>query len=337
MGTEESMMEKLPEYFAGGLSEAEKAGVERWISESAENAEAAESVARLLAASDVVAFRRKSDAGVALSRMDAGIAAGRRRRILFAVQKAAAVACIPLAAFSIWSAVRFAGARPEEVPVVEVRATSGMTAGITLPDSSRVWLNSGSVLRYPSRFSDTRDVELCGEAYFKVAKDPARKFHVKTGEMTVEVVGTEFNVDAYGYAGRPSKTTLVNGAINMHYLDASENPRVLKIYPGQCATMSDGEVTLASADPAVASSWRYGKIYLNHTPAADALRMVENRYNVRFDVKNERIYARRFTGQFVDQRLDVVLEHFSRSAGMKFIRKRTADGNVSGREVIELW
>lgn len=289
---------------------------------------------------ELVGNTRKLDTGKALEQVKGRIVSARRHRFLNGLYKAAAVISIPLAALSVWGLTRQFGAGQEETSFIEVRATSGMTAGIILPDSSRVWLNSGSTLRYPSRFGDTRDVELRGEAYFKVAKDAGRKFHVRTSGMTIEVVGTEFNVDAYDCPGRSLRTTLVNGAINMHYSDSESNAHVLKIYPGQCAAMDvvTGEVTLTVEDPAVASSWRYGKIYLNHTPAADALRMVENRYNVRFDVKNAGVYARSFTGQFVDQRLDVVLEHFSRSAGMRFRRQPDRDGaNLNGREVIEVF
>ena len=157
--------------------------------------------------------------------------------------------------------------------------------------------------------------------------------------MTIEVVGTEFNVDAYDVLGRSSRTTLVNGAINMHYEDASDMSQIVKIYPGQCAVMNSEAktVTLTAVDPNVASSWRYGKIYLNHTTAAEALRMVENRYNVIFDIKSEKVYGHRFTGQFIDQRLDVVLEHFSRSAGMRFLRKSSEGDAVNGRERIEVY
>ena len=81
----------------------------------------------------------------------------------------------------------------------------------------------------------------------------------------------------------------------------------------------------------------YGKIYLNHTTAAEALRMVENRYNVLFDIKSEKVYGHRFTGQFIDQRLDVVLEHFSRSARMRFVRKSSEGDAVNGRERIEVY
>lgn len=288
---------------------------------------------------DVAGNTRKLNTGKALERVNVSIVAERRRRFLNSLCKVAAVMSVPLAALSAWSLFQQFGESSEEATFVEVRATSGMIAEITLPDSSSVWLNSGSTLRYPSRFGDTRDVELHGEAYFKVAKDVAHKFHVKTSGMTIEVVGTEFNVDAYDDQGRSLKTTLVNGAINMHYSDAEEKAHILKIYPGQCAVMNADTktVALSVADSAVASSWRYGKIYLNHTPAAEALRMIENRYNVRFDVKNERIYEHCFTGQFVNQRLDVVLDHFSLSAGMKFRRQPSHDGNnVTGHEIIEV-
>lgn len=288
---------------------------------------------------DVVSNSKKLDSEKALSKVHKRMALERRRKFLSITYKVAAVLSIPFAVFSAWSAVALFGDREEIPSYIEVRATSGMIAGLTLPDSSKVWLNSGSTLRYPSKFFDTRDVELTGEAYFKVTKDKSRKFHVKTSDMTIEVVGTEFNVDAYDVPGRSSRTTLVNGAINMHYEDASDMSQIVKIYPGQCAVMNleAKTVTLTAVDPNVASSWRYGKIYLNHTTAAEALRMVENRYNVIFDIKSEKVYGHRFTGQFIDQRLDVVLEHFSRSAGMRFLRKSSEGDAVNGRERIEVY
>lgn len=63
---------------------------------------------------------------------------------------------------------------------------------------SRVWLNADSKLKYPVTFgSDKREVELEGEGYFEVTRDETRPFRVVVEKQTVEVLGTEFNVDAY--------------------------------------------------------------------------------------------------------------------------------------------
>ena len=258
-----------------------------------------------------------------------------------AIWKVAAIVCIPLvlaaAGWMFWSFGT--GGEGEKVQMIEVCATPGMISKVKLPDSSSVWLNSGSKLKYPARFGKTREVHLVGEAFFKVSKDEEHKFLVRTRNMTIEVVGTEFNVDAYDYPDRSVKTTLVNGAINMLYSEAGcPQEQVLKIYPGQCAELdtATGQVKLGAADSNVATAWRYGKIYLNRTPLRDALRLIENRYNVRFDIKNEQILDTRFTGQFVDQRLDVVLEHFSRSSPVRFRKIKTDAQNVNGREVIQV-
>lgn len=329
---------KLPAYFDGELSPAEMLEIEAWIEESSENRTEAEAIRRLCLAADVVSIKRKTDIDKAFEKVQQKIEQRRHRRIIRNIQKIAAAVCVPLLLAASGLMFWYFGNEEEQVQMIEVCATSGMISKVTLPDSSRVWLNSGSKLRYPSRFSDTRDVELTGEAYFKVSKDPEHKFYVRTRNMTIEVVGTEFNIDSYDYPGRSVKTTLVNGAINMHYSDAQDEMQVLKIYPGQCAELdtSTGEIHLEATDSNVSTSWRYGKIYLNRTPLREALRLIENRYNVSFEIRNDRQLDTRFTGQFVDQRLDVVLEHFSRSSSIRFRKVKSDTANLNGREIIEV-
>jgi ferric-dicitrate binding protein FerR (iron transport regulator) len=84
-----------------------------------------------------------------------------------------------------------------------------------LPDGSKVWLNAASSIRYPTTFAgDERKVELTGEAYFEVAKDPKKPFHVKTPTQDIEVLGTHFNVNAYEDEGA-TKTTLLEGKVRL--------------------------------------------------------------------------------------------------------------------------
>src|SRR5690606_31257588 len=107
----------------------------------------------------------------------------------------------------------------------------GGTYQITLADGTRVWLNSASTLKYPSRFADDeRVVELKGEAYFDVAKSSTRPFRVISKEQTVEVLGTQFNVTAYEDE-HDVKTTLVEGAVRVVPGNAQQSPIMLS--PGQ--------------------------------------------------------------------------------------------------------
>src|SRR5581483_9984787 len=95
---------------------------------------------------------------------------------------------------------------------------------VILPDGSKVWLNAASSLRFPTSFAgNTRTVELMGEGYFQVEKDKARPFRVQVsplpgaapataGRMEVEVLGTEFDLMAYGDEDHQA-ATLIDGDV----------------------------------------------------------------------------------------------------------------------------
>lgn len=79
-----------------------------------------------------------------------------------------------------------------------VSAEKGQRAFVTLPDSTKVWLNSDTKISYPADYGmKERNVALVGEAYFEVAKNPAKRFVVETKGMQVEALGTAFNINSY--------------------------------------------------------------------------------------------------------------------------------------------
>ncbi|MEL7119643.1 MAG: FecR domain-containing protein [Bacteroidota bacterium] len=88
--------------------------------------------------------------------------------------------------------------QPQVVAWTESTNNQEAPALILLEDGSKVWLKQGSQLRYPKRFSSSlRPIELIGEAFFEVTKDPSRPFVVKTKFITTNVLGTAFNIRAY--------------------------------------------------------------------------------------------------------------------------------------------
>ncbi len=93
----------------------------------------------------------------------------------------------------------------------EVSAAFGTRSMLTLDDGSRVWLNSGSKLKYPKDFSGRRrEVFLTGEAYFEVESDVSRPFIVRTKRLNVRATGTRFNVNVSSIE-KASQITLVEG------------------------------------------------------------------------------------------------------------------------------
>ena len=99
----------------------------------------------------------------------------------------------------------------------------GKQTTLTLADGTRVWVNAGSRLIYPSAFDDDRrEIYAEGEIYIEVTHDAARPFTVHTGKMDVRVLGTRFYVSSYG-RDRTQEVVLRSGSVNVAPADAPEH------------------------------------------------------------------------------------------------------------------
>lgn len=130
----------------------------------------------------------------------------------------------------------------------------GETYATVLGDGSKVWLNAASSIRFPVSFSgNERRVTITGEAYFEVAHDAAKPFHVTINGMDVQVLGTHFNINSYADEG-VIKTTLLEGSINVA---VAGNRLVVK--PGQQAQVQNNNIRLVSnADTDAVMAWKNG-------------------------------------------------------------------------------
>lgn len=137
----------------------------------------------------------------------------------------------------------------------------GAEFDLVLADGTQVWLNADSKLKYPVAFGkDQREVELEGEGYFKVVRDEKRPFRVVAKGQTVEVLGTEFNVDAY--PGEVNVyTTLVNGKVKVDV-----EGKIVVLDPGMQSVVSDKNVYTRKVNVDEVVSWRNGMFVLeDHT------------------------------------------------------------------------
>ncbi len=334
---EESRMEGLlVRYYDGRLTTEELAEVERWMRASDANRKTAEQIYYLCFASDALETKRRTDTAGAFAKVRRRIRAAWWRSAMRRAERVAAVLLLPLAGLTAWALAHIGN---EFDSMVEIRSTTGMVSCVTLPDSTRVWLNSDSFLRYPARFGKERRVMLCGEGYFNVAKDSERKFVVEARTTEVEVYGTEFNVEAYD--GDCIRTTLVSGRVGVKYDDQHHRRQTVRMMPGQQVIYNDrtGVVYLNEADISCNTSWKEGRIVLNNTSLEDALRMIGNKYNVEFLLRNDRLRGNKFTGTFSNQSLDVILRYFTISSNIRFRQldeRPAASGGMSGRSVFEV-
>ncbi|WP_257669199.1 FecR family protein [Parapedobacter tibetensis] len=187
-----------------------------------------------------------------------------------------------------------------ETELVQQLALSTSLRGqyqVTLSDSTKVWLNASSTLKYPSRFTeDRRMVELEGEAYFEVYKNERVPFIVKSKGQEVRVLGTEFNISAYNDQ-QDITTTLVNGTVQVTaYTGMQQGNAVREILkPGQQAINSDGEIEIGDAEIENAIAWKKG--YFRFSEDLESiLQQVSQWYDVSVTFKDESLKGEQIFG-----------------------------------------
>ena len=182
-----------------------------------------------------------------------------------------------------------------------VRTPRGGQYQVTLPDGSRVWLNAATSLRFPTAFTGTdRTVELSGEAYFEIASRKDQPFHVKVREMTVDVLGTHFNVMAYDDE-ESFRTTLLTGAVRIQAgttadFGNSNTQRSVQLKPGEEARLSldTKAISVAVADTDQCVAWKNGLFQFEGATLEHVMRQVARWYDV--DVHYTGTIDRHFSG-----------------------------------------
>ena len=147
---------------------------------------------------------------------------------------------------------------------------------IVLPDGSKVWLNAQSSLRFPAAFSGKeRKVMLKGQAYFEIAANDRQPFVLEAGKISVQVLGTSFDVMAYPDENN-IKTTLVTGAVKIREQNAQH---LLK--PGQQAVYSDDhDLIIKTVDVDQITAWKNDFFQFNSTDLETAMRQLARWYNI---------------------------------------------------------
>jgi len=183
----------------------------------------------------------------------------------------------------------------DDVTINTMTTPKGGQFQLVLPDGTKVWLNAASSLRYPTAFNeDKRIVEMNGEAYFEVKKDPSRPFFVRiNGQAEVQVTGTSFNINSY--ADEPSiNTTLIEGSVklvpDMNAGDISAGgDKAVSLVPGLQARITHTEpagrgavatVDIGKADIEKVTAWKNGMFNFEGSKLKDAMRQLARWYDI---------------------------------------------------------
>ena len=169
-------------------------------------------------------------------------------------------------------------------------------AQLVLQDGTEVWLNAKSKLTYPARFTgEKRQVEVEGEAFFKVAKDPSKPFIVSTHDVNMKVLGTQFNVYSYPEAGYV-QTSLLEGSVRVSFSGKDSEGILLK--PDQQVTVSNGKMKVEKIRLQDHFLWRDGIYAFENEPLIDILKKMELYYDVKIIIEDTSLFKETYTGKF---------------------------------------
>lgn len=193
---------------------------------------------------------------------------------------------------------------------------------VVLEDGTEVWLNADSRLTYPEKFGKSeRRVQLEGEAFFKVTKNPEKPFYVVSGSQEVRVYGTEFNVEAYP-DDNTIYTTLVSGRVSLKSLHAVTGEVMLS--PGHQALYSQATETarIREVDTDVVTSWRKGMFVFENENLSQIMRQLSRWYDFDYKFADAHVADIVFMGSIPRySTFAEVVEVFSKVGGIKLTRQ----------------
>nr|WP_295923979.1 FecR family protein [uncultured Dyadobacter sp.] len=286
----------IAQFLSGNATEHERAELEEWLAVSADNRAVFEELKKAWQTPPVDEYEKRMDNirdriwEDAVADEEAGEEGlGIRKIFLFPWRSIAAAFLLVVAGLYFYSNTlehnksRVAG-KPDVW--VEKENPTGKRSVYFLPDSTKVWLNAESTIGFSENFSDTlRYVRLRGEAFFEVVKDASRPFIVEANGITVQALGTAFNVSQN--LGEPDITVaLLEGKVK---IENKEKTHTVILKPGEELVASKGNTVFATQrfnyDAAI--GWKDGILVLQQDNFSSFCRKIEKWYDVKIEVKGK--------------------------------------------------
>ena len=276
----------LYKFFEGNASFEEEAAVKQWMEESAENRlaflkERKLFDAMLLLGNEEIIKNGKKRFSINLSSL--------RTELI----KIAAVVAITLGGSYFY----YQSSLEKELMAMQtITVPAGQRINITLVDGTNVWLNARTSLSYPVKFGkNNRQVVLDGEAYFDVTKDKSKPFIVQTDNYNVEVLGTQFDVNAYSETGE-FETTLMSGSVKV--ASVSDSTKKITLKPNNKVFLQDGKLHVTAVDDYNPYRWKEGLICFKNETFTSIMKDFEKYYGLTIQVKNKNVFKYVYTGKF---------------------------------------
>ncbi len=209
----------------------------------------------------------------------------------------------------------FSGSGSQYTSIV---AEYGQISKVVLPDSTIVWLNSGTTLTYNNHFAiDNRELNLEGQAYLSVTKNERIPLDVVSGDIKVRVLGTKFDVRAYPEDQQIS-VVLETGSVEL--LSSTNKSFSYRLSPGEMAEYrSDTKnVRINEINPTNYTTWKDGELVFIDDPMDAVIRRLERKFDVEIIVHNPRVYQSIFNANFKNEDLIEILDYIQFSCPITY-------------------
>lgn len=324
MTSEESIHILIVRLFTGEASPDEKKIIGTWLNQSPDNLKFYNDLKEIWLSSGVEENADQYNLDHAIQQFSKKIKTGStrnvRRLFIYSALKYAAIALLVLSIPFGYYLGNKKGAVNDSFTTIT--CALGDKTNLILPDSSVVCLNSGSKLSFNNNFKKgERQVYLEGEAYFSVTKDKKNPFRIRTKDIEVEVLGTEFNLKAYADENVVS-TTLVEGSVK---ISSSKQKTVIK--PGQKLVYSKESEKMALyelADLSPETEWKDGRLVFRNESLGDLELKLERWFDVDIILADEAVKIRKFTGTLERESILEVMSYFSLAHSVDY----KLDGNI---------
>ncbi len=212
--------------------------------------------------------------------------------------------------------------RKTEITFTEIKTSDGQKKEIGLPDGTKVWVNSGTSLKYSSDFGQvSREISLQGEAYFDVKRDTSKMFIVRAENITIKVLGTSFNVKCYPEL-KTIETTVISGTVSLESTEKAEGKDIVILNKKEKATFLKNQqkmyitknqkddqkstvepielkkLAISDEESDYIASWKDQSLSFNNESFEEMAFKLQKWYNVKIIIKDDKLKNYRYKGKF---------------------------------------
>lgn len=306
---------------ANELSELENEQFEKWLADKKPNQESYE----MLKKGWEVEFSRQGQEqgdrlfGKIMSELEdedfPQLGQPKSSRLSAFIKYAAVFAVLIMASFIIWDFDYDSKFEPNKITLVNKTNAFGQKSTFHLSDGSKVFLNAGSTLTYPSKFEgDHREISLIGEAYFEVVKDAKRPFTVNVGKVKVLALGTSFNINS---RSEKIEVALTEGKVKVSLPDESKQ---MTLIPGELSTINLRKSLFSKSNFSMkkVTAWKDGTLIFIDASMDEAIEKLELWYGINIQTESFHSHTWSYNGEFKDKSLSQVLMSMSLIQDFKY-------------------